>query len=114
MSSLLLLREATMADHNLGDSVTITGRIIREGDASNVKRFWQRYDLAGPDAFGYRALIVGVRTLANGYVDRYQETDGWASYTVKTWIAEEHFTAYLVVTDIRTKPFFVLPDQIKE
>lgn len=104
-----------MADHSLGDWVTVTGQIMRKGDSGNVRRFWQRYEFGGPDNVGHRALIVGRRTLANGRVDRYMEGDGgWTSYRVTTWIPDEHFTAYLVVTDIRTKPFFVLPEQIKE
>lgn len=97
-----------MTDHNLGDWITVTGSIVREGDESNFRRFWQRYDHGGP----CRAMVVGKRTLANGYVERYQETDGWSSYTVKTWIPEEHFPAYLVVTNLHNKPFYVHPDQI--
>jgi hypothetical protein len=99
----------SVGDYALGDWITVVGGITRVGDETNFKRWWEPYTF-GPS----KALVVGRRTLADGYVDRSTESDGWTSYTVKTWIPELHFTAYLVVTDLRCKPFYVLPGQIKE
>lgn len=53
-------------------------------------------------------IIVGKRTLANGTVDY----GGWDEGT--QFIPTEHFEAYQVVTNIRNKPVYVLPEDLEE
>lgn len=98
-----------MTSHNLGDWVWITGQIERDGWPH---RAWHTTDLG--DGGVTQAMVVGKRTLANGYVDVIKEDgDGWGPVvTIHQWIPEDHFPAYLVVTDLRTKPFYVRADQI--
>lgn len=95
-----------MAEYNLGDWVTVTGSIFRDGWPH---RAWRRTEPCKP----YRVMVVGKRTLANGYVDVIKEGDGWGPpVVIHQWIPEAHFTAYLVVADIYTRPFYVRPEQV--
>jgi hypothetical protein len=50
-------------------------------------------------------IIVGKRTLANGYCS-------WEEWGTVHEPAE-HFTAYMIVTDLRSAPVHVLPEHIK-
>jgi hypothetical protein len=49
-------------------------------------------------------IIIGKRTLSNGYCQ-------WEEYGTE-YTKAEHFTAYMVVTDLRSKPVHVLPEHI--
>lgn len=64
---------------------------------------------------GYEGIVVGKRTLANGYGGTetdYSEWSGSTSY-IPVWEIAESFTAWLVVQDLRSKPVFVLPEHIE-
>lgn len=98
---------------SLGDKVLVTGGINRETVdrlyRSDICRAWVPYER--PEI---EAVVVGKRTLSNGHIEVHTEDVGlWGSAKISTWIPEDHFTAYLVVTDIRTKPIYVLPEQIR-
>jgi hypothetical protein len=99
-----------MPEYALGQPVLVTGLISREGDEDNVRRWWQPYTNPGAPV---RAVVVGKRTLSNGTVHRWTESDGWGpKVVIREWHPTEHFPAYLVAVDLWLKPFFVLPDQI--
>lgn len=51
-------------------------------------------------------VIVGVRTLVNGYATWQYSDEPIIFYP------EEHFTAYLVAFDLRRKPVYLLPDDV--
>lgn len=52
-------------------------------------------------------VIVGVRTLANGYATWAYRDEPIVFYP------EEHFTAYLVAFDLRRKPVLLLPKNVQ-
>lgn len=98
----------------LGQPVIYTGRLSRE-HAYKVPpwdvtvtwkqrcKWWQQ----NPCEPG-EGVIVGRRTLANGYVVNggYDEPN--------EWMPREYVRAYLVADNIDQKPFFVHPDQLEE
>lgn len=53
-------------------------------------------------------IIIGVRTLQNGYVIYESVDDGYA----KVFICEEMFKAYLVAVDLKRNPVYVLPKDL--
>ena len=63
----------------------------------------------------FEGIIVGKRTLANGYGGTETDPgDDWFGhpYTYPVWSPAEHFTAWLVVKDLRSKPVLVLPEHV--
>jgi hypothetical protein len=52
-------------------------------------------------------VIVGSRTLANGYA-----TWAYADEPI-VFYPEEHFTAYLVAYDLRRRPVYLLPSDVE-
>lgn len=98
----------------LGEVVTVRAALRRESEWDNEKRVTRRKWIRSAFPRG-RAMVVGKRTYSNGYVrsDREYDDMGGSLYTVKAWVSEERFEAYLVVFDIRQKPVAVLPEDLE-
>jgi hypothetical protein len=83
-----------------GEPVCILAKLVREvGDGH--RKTWNRYRL--PETLN--GMIIGERTLSNGYRS-YEE---WGVQ----YDPAEYFKAYLVVTDMRSKPFYVRPEDVR-
>lgn len=67
-----------------------------------INKEWQANAFA-PEREG---IIIGKRTLSNGYTR-------WEEYGTE-YAPAEHFTAYLIVTDLHSKPVHVLSEHITE
>ena len=68
-------------------------------------RFWKLWDKrhwVKPEPM--EGIIVGIRTLSNGWVRYGDET------TPTTYTAKEHFIAYLIAYDVRRATEYVLPE----
>lgn len=87
-----------MTEFKLGEQVQYTHRLFRHH--RDGRRIWDTIPIATPPVKG---IIVGKRTLYDGKVDY----GNWEEPT--TFTAENHFEVYLVVTNIRQKPFPILP-----
>lgn len=62
----------------------------------------------------FEGIVVGRRTLANGYGGTEADYSEWSGSTayIPVWEIAESFTAWLVVKDLRSKPVLVLPEHI--
>jgi hypothetical protein len=78
----------------LGQEITITHHLVRK--RTGHKREWVSQQLKYP----MQGNIMGKRTISNGHTE-YVE-DG-----IRAYIPEEYFDAYLVSTDLKTKPKLV-------
>lgn len=108
-----------MSDFELGQRVRFTNPMVRRSiPAREVKlqetisgapytrtvkinKEWQGNQFAQPA----EGIIIGKRTLSNGYAQ-------WEEWGMDYGPAE-HFTAWLVVTGLRSKPVHVLPEHIE-
>ncbi|MGY2747249.1 hypothetical protein [Arthrobacter sp. UYCu723] len=108
-----------MSDYTLGQRVRFTRPMTRRGIRTRevkvessafgapytytkmINREWQGNEHAA-EAEG---IIIGQRTLSNGYAQ--WDEDG-SQYSMA-----EHFTAYLIVTGLRSAPVHVLPEHIE-
>jgi hypothetical protein len=98
--------KAGVAELPFGARVAIEARLEREyeRDGNVGRKVWKRRMLQSTQ----EGIMIGVRTLSNGDVHYWGE-DGGIEYKAK-----EHFTAALVVTSPRSKPFLTMFDDIKE
>lgn len=83
------------------DPATTTGGTQYLGKR-RINKEWQANAFA-PEREG---IIIGKRTLSNGYTR-------WEDYGTE-YAPAEHFTAYLIVTDLHSKPVHVLSEHITE
>lgn len=89
-----------MAEFKLGERIQFTHQLARIRNSMGKKRVWQPIEYAyGPS----KGVIVGKRTLYDGTVEWGYDDEPTIFYR------ENHFEAYLVVMDLRQKPFPVLP-----
>lgn len=82
-----------------GEAVRVKGRLsrgYREG-----RKEWVDLPGLSPRV----ALVIGVRTLSNGTV-HYWSDDG------TEYRPDKHFKAFLVVEDLKSKPYYVLPENV--
>lgn len=102
-------------DIRLGTPVEVYGWLYRHGgtrevvDRYNVARRrdvrrWNRIDLAS-FAGAQRGIVVGRRSLANGYVER-----GYEDPTI--FISEERISVWLVAFNMNDNPRYVLPEDV--
>lgn len=91
----------------LGQKIKATGRLVR----------WERWNPAGgttkkywaPDDSGpVEGIFIGYRTLSNGHRQLLNSDEGYA-YT-----PTEYIDAWLIVTDPRHRPVFVLPSEVDQ
>jgi hypothetical protein len=105
------------AEFVLGQRVRFAEHIVRvsrqEWEKGKPDRFWSGEAYPGKRRDGGEGIIIGKRTLTEGNVASAQEGDGWGTYTVTTYEKTRHFTAWLVVKDLRSKPVYVLPEHIE-
>ena len=98
-----------MSGFTLGQRVRYTEHIKRTSrrweDKTKPDRYWTGEYYPGARYPGGEGIIVGKRTLTDGDVINMGE--GGSSYQ-----KFRHFTAYLVVSDLRRKPVHVLPEHI--
>ena len=104
---------------NFGDKISFYNHLIRRGstDATNA-RYWKS------DIFRYEwikvngrhrqkplittGIIIGSRTLRDGHIVYESHDDGQES----CFITDKIFKAYLVATDMKRNPVYVLPKDI--
>jgi hypothetical protein len=114
---------STMSDFTLGQRVRFTRPMKRQSVPLRYVEKVENYSGAEhkrklavnkawvPNEFSAEAegIIVGKRTLSNGH--HAFESDGWEG---GYWLNEpaEYFTAYMVVSDLRSAPVHVLPEHI--
>lgn len=84
--------------YKIGDKVKFTHAYVREFREPNIKE-WVSKPVKHPDVI-QDGFIVGVRNLSNGIIE--QNYDEPTIYRPNIW-----FSALLVVTDLRKKPFLV-------
>lgn len=94
-----------MAQFELGQKVRYTHRLLRQGDAPYHKSWLPIPTFTKEPLEG---IIVGLRTLQNG-ISQYDWTAEQQLFTPDSYV-----TAYMVVSDLRRKPVFVLPEHIEE
>ena len=99
-----------MSGFTLGQHVRFEHRLHRRPkhwgvDKAQCDKFWTTEIYPGHFTGGGEGIIIGKRTLSNG--DTHYGYDGDTTYTPK-----EHFTAYLIVTSLRSAPVHVLPEHI--
>lgn len=83
-----------------GEAVRVRGRLSRS--YRDGRKEW--VDLP---ALPIRvALVIGIRTLSNGRLHFWGE-DGGTEYR-----PDKHFKAVLVVEDIKSAPYYVLPENV--
>jgi len=82
----------------MGTKIKTSHILIRKRGERN-KRFWSPVPCAETEV-----MVIGQRTLSNGAVGAEEDYGG--AY----FIGEEYFQAYLVVADMRSKPFYIYKD----
>lgn len=94
----------------LGDKVQYTAILNRKdvdltpgASSSDWGRCWVPQPLTTPGS----GIIVGIRTLADGKVNY-----GYNADSVTNFVQEKTYQAYRVASEMRRKPFFVLPDDV--
>lgn len=104
------------AEFALGQRVRFTESIKRtsrqEWEKDKPDRYWSGELYPGKRRPGGEGIIVGQRTLTDGNVVSTVEEEGWGPFTVTEYEKVRHFTAYMVVTGLRSKPVHVLPEHI--
>lgn len=97
-------------DYTLGQPVTFTTHLVRgwgtESDNRGGTKEWRPQPILGKLTPPRAGIVIGKRTLANGRYD-YGSYEDPGVFTPK-----EYLTAYLVVTDMRSKPLYVLPEHL--
>ena len=105
--------------HAFGDRVSVTHRLVRRTEypgGGARKKFWEPVEIVKREFVGRylkqkvtpdpaEAIVIGIRTLANG------ETE-WLGEGGLLFVASDRFEAYLVATDLRSAPFYVLAEHI--
>lgn len=105
--------------HAFGDRVSVTHRLVRrtEYPGGRVrKRFWEPVEVVKRGFAGRyakpkvtpdpaEAIVIGIRNLTN------EETE-WLGEGGLLFVASDRFEAYLVATDLRSAPFYVLAKHI--
>ena len=106
-----------MSDYQLGQRVRFSEHIKRtskqEWEKDKPDRFWTGEDYPGKRLAGGEGIIIGKRTLTEGNVINDSYDDGWGSVYITTYAKTRHFTAWLVVKDLRSKPVHVLPEHLE-
>lgn len=87
----------------LGQRVQFTRPLLRHRDGYRQGKGMSHYWEPGNDRSTREGIVIGKRTLWNGDVD-------WDEGYVHD--AHEHFTAYLVVETLHSKPRRVLPEHL--
>lgn len=84
-----------------GKEITFNKKLsrVREGQ----KRYWEVESIKET-----KGVIIGVRTLWNGYIIHESVDDGYC----RVFIFEKPVKAYLVATDLIKNPIYVSPDNI--
>lgn len=99
-----------MSDFQLGQRVRFVQHLRRVWGVGNMNgspKLWEPTpDLGERTTPPREGIIIGKRTLSNGHWT-YGGYEDPGYYTAK-----EHFTAYMVVTDLRSAPVHVLPHHI--
>ena len=106
-------------EFTFGEHVTITHRLVRrvkypgsyirlkvwepEGSTVRHRGMFQPPEVV---AEPIPAIVIGIRTLADG------ETSWGSEDEPIAFIPQKRFKAYLVATDLRSAPFYVLPEHI--
>lgn len=108
-----------MSDFQLGQKVRFTRPLVRRSIPTrtmkleetiagapytrtvSINREWQGNEFAQPA----EGIIIGKRTLSNGYSQ-------WEEWGMDYGPAE-HFTAWLVVKDLKSKPVHVMPEHVE-
>lgn len=96
----------------LGAAVEFSHVISREVgwiDGKGKTKIWREFAAPGT------GFVVGWRTLSNGHVEKIIESDGYYGgvHVDNQWIASEYFKAYIITTDLRMTPSWVLPDKLR-
>jgi hypothetical protein len=98
-----------MSDYTLGQRVRFAEHIKRTAkdwhDTTKPDRHWTGESYPGARHSGGEGIITGKRTLSDGNVV-YLGEDG------NVYEPTQHFTAYLIVTSLRSAPVHVLPEHI--
>jgi hypothetical protein len=93
----------------LGQRVRFAEHIKRTAkdwqDHASPDRYWTGESYPGARYSGGEGIIIGKRTLSDGDVMNLGE-DG------NVYCPTRHFTAYLIVTGLRSVPVHVLPEHI--
>lgn len=104
-------------DFELGDRVLFEGFLQRENQHAHdgpyavvTGRYWEAIVKPGGPQEG---VVVGKRTLSDGKLEKVYEDDVWGTSSTTEYRPTKHFTAYLVATNIRHKPVFVLPEHMR-
>lgn len=92
------MKRRNIPTRTVGVDGTVGGAPYRHN--LSINKEWQGNEFA-PEREG---IIVGKRTLSNGYAQ-------WEEYGTE-YTAAEHFTAWMIVTDLRSAPVHVLPEHI--
>lgn len=99
-----------MSEFTLGQRVRFTTHLRRgwdgEGNGRGSGKAWLPVPVFSKRTPPREGIIVGKRTLSNGWY-AYGTYEDPGIYTPK-----EHFTAWMVVTDLRSAPVHVLPEHI--
>lgn len=104
------MTEQAAREYELGARVEFTYTLHRKFRASapRSRKVWEHEAWPGQDEPEARqGIIVGVRTLANGYLSGGY----WEEPT--QFEASEHFRAYLVAFDVRRRPVLVRPEHVR-
>jgi hypothetical protein len=89
-----------MKVYRIGQKITVNHKLERVSEGQGWRnRKWITSFLPNTEVY-----VIGVRQLANGYVDG-DSTDGY------WFVAKENIKALLVTKNIRTKPFYVLNNE---
>ena len=92
----------------LGQKVTVQSRMVRRGDyrfkvggmGKALHKEWISVPIAPREC-----VVVGKRTIKNGYIDRHE--DG------AEWISEKFIPVFLVVESMNRVPFNVLAEDLE-
>lgn len=99
-----------MSDYQLGQRVRFSTHLRRgwggEATGRGSNKVWEPVPTLGKLTPPREGIIVGKRTLSNGWY-AYGSYEDPGIYTAK-----EHFTAWMIVTDLRSAPVHVLPEHI--
>jgi hypothetical protein len=92
------MKRRSIHTRTIGVDSTICGAPYRHHQSINKEWYGNQF---APEAEG---IIVGKRTLSNGYAQ-------WEEYGTE-YTPAEHFTAWMVVTNLHSAPVHVLPEHI--
>ena len=94
----------------LGQRVRYTSRLGRFTDLEAVPKSpdkqWVKRWRPLPDSDG-EGIVVGLRTLQEGWTDSWTEGDELGSYTIRQWMRLGTVKVALVAHNLRDKPAYV-------